>query len=291
MLLCSVPAGAALAAPPLYDVRDTVRKSFKVSPGATFSVDMDLGNVEVRPASGRMLVVEVIRIVGVDRREDAKEMLEQHQVDFDERGDDVLLRSRFSRDRSFWDKWRGRTEFKVQVVVELPEGSHLDFKTGAGNVEVTGVEGNVTGKTGAGNITLRTIEGDVSVASGSGNILISGVRGRSDVRTGAGNVQLEGALGALSVSTGAGNVEAEIARQPSGESVLESGAGNVTVYLAPRVGVRVNAVAALGSVSTDYPLKVEGKWMRQSFAGAVNGGGPELRLRSGVGSVVLRKSR
>ena len=87
----------------------------------------------------------------------------------------------------------------------------------------------------------------------------------------------------------AGNVFAEIINQPDQDSELRSGAGNVTVHLADDISVYVDATAALGSADCDFPLKVEKKWLKKSFSGEINGGGPELRMYAGVGNVTLRR--
>jgi hypothetical protein len=110
-----------------------------------------------------------------------------------------------------------------------------------------------------------------------------------EVNTGAGNVDLKDVMGFVRANTGAGNITARISSQPESDSRLESGAGNVTVFLSDRVGVYVDAVASMGSASSDYPLKIEGKWMKKSFEGEVNGGGPDLFMRAGVGNVTLRR--
>ena len=151
------------------------------------------------------------------------------------------------------------------------------------------LEGKVEGRTGAGNITIGRVHGEVDINSGSGNITVDGAVGQVAVTSGAGNVTLHDVAGEIRATTGAGNVVARITEQPDGNSRLESGAGNVTVYLKRDVGVDVDAVASVGSANTDFPLRVQGKWMHKSFSGDLNGGGPALRMRSGVGNVTLRK--
>ena len=297
MLVLAFLAGPARAAPSeavvskgSIDVKDTIKSEpYKVRPGGTLYVDLDRGNIEVETTSRDVVTVELERSVDVNDRDDAKRLFEQHTYSFEQEGNDVHVRSRYDEGQGLLGRWRNRGEFKLRVVVRVPEEYNVDFTSGAGNVAIANLEGEVEGRTGAGNIDVGAIRGAVELSSGSGNIAVQGARGPVDVRSGAGNIELDDVRGEIEAKTGAGNVVAYIARQPEGDSELESGAGNVTVYLAPAIAVDVEAQAGMGSASTDFPLEVEGKWMSKSFEGEINGGGPYLHLRSGVGSVELRK--
>lgn len=271
------------------DIKDTVKESFKVRPGGTLFIDIDHGNVEIESTRDEAVRIEVERVVDTNDRDVAKEMLERHELAIRQNGNNVSLESRFDRDQGFWGKIRGHTQVRVRVVVLVPRQYNVDFSSGAGNVDIADIDGEVRGRTGAGNVRIGAVTGSVDVSSGSGNVRVDGASGLVEANTGAGNVELRDVRGEVRVSTGAGNVEAYITEQPRNESRLTTGAGNVTVYLSREVGVDVVAEASMGSASTDYPLRVEGKWMRKSFEGRVNGGGPRLRMSAGVGNVSLRK--
>ncbi len=282
-------AGGSVAARSVQQVKDTIKKAYDVRPGGTLHVDVDHGNIEVEAAGGTRVLIELERIARADDRDEAQEMLARHKPEFDVRGNDVYVRSRYEEDKGFLNRWRSRRQLKIRVLVKVPDRYNVSFTSGAGNVEIVDVEGRVEGRTGAGNIELAGIRGVIDVSSGAGNIDVEGDVERATVNTGAGNIDLHGLTGAVEAGTGAGNVYAEITRQPRQSSSLSSGAGNVTVRLADRVGVYVEASAAIGSAHSDYPLKVEGKWLKKSFYGEVNGGGPQLRLHAGVGNVALKR--
>lgn len=271
------------------DIKDTVKKSFKVRPGGTLFMEIDHGNVDVEPHSGNEVRIEVERTVQSDDRDAAKRILERHALSLEERSNNVYIESRYDKKESFWSMVGGKTQMKVRVKVQVPREYNVDFSTGAGNVVIGDLAGQVQGVTGAGNISIGAVEGRVEVGSGSGNVAIKGARGRVEANTGAGNVEARDIRGEAEINTGAGNIEAYITQQPNEDSRLHTGAGNVTVYLGKGVGVNVDAEASVGSARCDYPLTVEGKWMKKSFSGEVNGGGPDLELRAGVGNVALRK--
>lgn len=271
------------------DIKDTVKKSFKVRSGGTLFLDIDHGNVEVSTHSGNEVRIEVERTVASDNRDDAKRALERHALQLEERSNNVYIESHYDRDDGFWRRMSSKNQMKVLVKVQVPREYNVDFETGAGNVRVSDIAGQVHGVTGAGNVMIGAVNGPVDVSSGSGNVEIEGALGRVEANTGAGNVKARDIRGEAEINTGAGNIEAYITRQPSMESKFHTGAGNVTVYLGSGVGVTVDAEASVGSASCDYPLRIEGKWMQKSFSGSVNGGGPDLELRAGVGNVALKK--
>jgi DUF4097 and DUF4098 domain-containing protein YvlB len=271
------------------DIKDTVKESFKVRPGGTLFVDIDHGNVEVEAARGDVVRIEVERSVDTDDADDAKELLDRHDLKIEQNGNNVSIESRFDTESGFWGKIRRGTHFRVRVYVQVPPQYNVDFSSGAGNIDIADLDGGVEGRTGAGNIGIGAVSGSVDVSSGSGNIQVEGARGLVEASTGAGNVELREVRGEVRVNTGAGNLTVYITEQPRNESRLSTGAGNVTVYLGDRVGVDVSAEASMGSAQTDFPLRVEGKWMRKSFEGRVNGGGPDLRMHAGVGNVALKR--
>jgi DUF4097 and DUF4098 domain-containing protein YvlB len=262
-----------------------------VGEGGTLYLELDYGNIEIVVGSDDMVHIVMERTIRVDDEDEAREILRRfHDYTFDQHGDDVIIESRYDqRNSRSWGNWGNKNRFKVTFRVTVPERYNVDFETGAGNISVADLGGEINGRTGAGNIDLGDVDGIVEITSGAGNISVERATNRVEVNTGAGTVDLKDVMGFVRANTGAGNITARISSQPESDSRLESGAGNVTVFLSDRVGVYVDAVASMGSASSDYPLKIEGKWMKKSFEGEVNGGGPDLFMRAGVGNVTLRR--
>ena len=270
-----------------YDIKDTVKRVFAAHSGGRLEVDADMGNVEVTAGGSKEVRIVVERIVSVDSREDAKSILEAHNLALESKGNTVWVSSRINRDRFSWK--RSMDRIRVRIIVEVPEDFDLDISSGAGNVSVVDVSGFATVKTGAGNIVTGQTSGEMDILTGSGNVDIRTAAGRVRVRNGSGNVTLDNVEGMIEAETGAGNVTARIVRELDGDSRLTTSAGNIKGLLAQDIGANVSAVAKVGSCSTDYPLEVTGSWMKKSFDGLINGGGPELSLRANVGNIVLSR--
>ncbi len=285
-LLCLLSTEVATAT--VVDITDTVKEAFKVRPGGTLVLGVDNGNIFIETISSNEVRIELQRTVEVTDSEEARRILERHEYSFAQVGNDVEIRSRFDGGNSFWRR-QNRDRMRLRVTVQIPESYNVDFSSGAGNIHLGDIGGSVTGRTGMGNVIIGRASGSIDVSSGSGNIELGGAGGSVAVSTGAGNVHLEELRGAVEVKTGAGNIFAYITGQPEEGSVLETGAGNVTVYLSDEIRANVTAIAAVGSAQTDFPLHVEGKWMSRSFAGELNGGGPSVRIRAGLGNVALNR--
>ena len=274
------------------DIEDVVKESFEVREGGTLYLEMDYGDIEIEVGSRNLVQIEMIRKVRVNSESEARDILDKHHgYTFEKDRDDVVIESRYRGQDDRRGRWNrsGKSKFMITMRVVVPERYNVDFVTGAGDIEIEDVEGEVNGKTGAGNIDIEDVEGAIEITSGAGNVKVEGVNESVEVNTGAGNIGLRNIRGFVRASTGAGNITARIMEQPDRDSRLESGAGNVTVYLASDVGIYVDAVASMGSASCECPLTVEGKWMKKSFEGEINGGGPDLFMRAGVGNVSLRK--
>lgn len=270
--------------------RDVIKKEYKVNPGGELTLDLDRGNVEIEATGGNSVKIELERRARAESSEEAERILQSaHRYEFDKDGDDVSIQSRVQEERRQM-RWRKGSAIKIRLTVRVPDKYDVDFKSGAGNITITEVTGEITGRTGAGNIILEDIEGEVDVKSGAGNVEISGNLEEADVVTGAGNLSIYAQVGALHAVAGTGNVTVEMLGQPRGESKLRTGAGNVSLSLPEDVQAEVRGTASLGTVTCEFPIEVSKKLLSHSFSGELNGGGDaSIVMAAGVGNVSLRR--
>jgi hypothetical protein len=103
------------------------------------------------------------------------------------------------------------------------------------------------------------------------------------------------------VETGAGAITAKfIASSQKTDSMLETGVGDITVYLMPNVNmtVRASIEASNGhTITSDFPeirVHSEGsEWGPKlvSAEGSLNGGGPVLKVRTTMGNIYIRRAQ
>lgn len=184
------------------------------------------------------------------------------------------------------------------VLVSGQAGASL--QTGGGSIHVDKCTGEVKAETGGGSIDLGEIGGSVSMETGGGTLKVSSASGPIKGETGSGNIELWGVPSAH-VETGAGAITAKFIRgSGSTNSELETGVGDVTVYLVSNVNltIRASIEASNGQqIVSDFPeIKVSsegGQWGPKliSAEGSVNGGGPVLKVRTTMGNIYFRRAQ
>ncbi|KYG76454.1 DUF4097 family beta strand repeat-containing protein [Roseivirga echinicomitans] len=180
---------------------------------------------------------------------------------FQRNGSTLRVEEKFERSR--WNRGYSRW------TLEVPNGIDLNFKTGSGNIEVSGVSINVIAKSGSGNIYIKDLEGTVSSNTGSGNLDFSNIKGThnghtgsgnirvdrsegdSDMTTGSGNVRLRDVTGVFKMSSGSGNVIVEGAAI-KGASLFSTGSGNVEVELSSALDYDLNLGTGSGNATLDF---------------------------------------
>jgi DUF4097 and DUF4098 domain-containing protein YvlB len=185
------------------------------------------------------------------------------------------------------------------VLVSGSQGASL--QTGAGTIHVDKCTGEVKAETAGGAIELGEISGDVTTETGGGSIKVNSAGGPVKAETGGGGIELWGVPSAH-VQTGAGPIIAKFvaSRGQRNDSMLETGVGDITIYLVPNINltVRASIEASTGhSIKSDFPeIRVSsegGQWgpKQVSAEGSLNGGGPVLKLRTSMGNIYIRRAQ
>ena len=143
---------------------------------------------------------------------------------------------------------------------------------------------------GPGKIVLRECQSDINVESGVGNIELGSITGEVIAKTGGpGKVVLRECQSGVDAESGIGNIHAEIPTQLMHPWTLRtSGPGKIEVVLDSKTAVNIDAETR-GSISSDMPIQVQGLLTEDKLKGALNGGGPLLKLRTSLGEIRLKK--
>jgi len=186
-------------------------------------------------------------------------------------------------------------------VVVLSGGQSAMIEAGGGNVEIKHCAGHVKASTGGGSITLGDIGGPAEIETGGGSIHLTSARGRVGANSGAGSIELYGVPSAR-VETGAGGITVKFinAGADRNDSILETSAGDITVYIAPDVAMNVRASVDLGNghhITSDFSdihiANEGGPWSPKTLTaeGKLNGGGPVLKVRTTTGDICFRRAK
>ena len=192
-------------------------------------------------------------------------------------------------------------------------GGRLFATTGGESVNVESVKRDAKIETGGGNISVQSVGGDLRASTGGGNIEVGNVSGRMEVETGGGSIRLTGGNGpiraqtgsgmiqckgnSMRAETGAGGIIAEFATMNGkfSDSTLETGVGDIVVYLPSDLKVSIHAsidvATGKDAIHSDLPgiriVSESGDYgpREMSAEGNLNGGGPMLKLHTATGKI------
>jgi DUF4097 and DUF4098 domain-containing protein YvlB len=190
--------------------------------------------------------------------------IEEHQ-----NGDSVELDVHFPH-HNFTVEWGNH---RVDVEIHMPREGKVNLRTGDGKIEIGG------------------LKGEMDLRSGDGSEVLEGVDGKLRATTGDGHIRADGRFDALELKTGDGRVEV---RATAGSSMasgwrLETGDGSVTLEVPADFAADVDLHTSDGHIDLEMPVTTEGKLRENEVHGKLNGGGSSLIIRTGDGSIRLRK--
>jgi len=182
----------------------------------------------------------------------------------------------------------------VEIEVRYPP-HNLTFGMGSHRVDIDihmPREGRVNLHTGDGKIEVTSFKGEMDLRSGDGSQLIDAVDGKLRATTGDGHIRANGRFDELELKTGDGSVEV---RAAAGSSLnagwrLETGDGSVTLEIPETLAADLDLHTSDGHIDLDIPVTTEGKLRENDVHGKINGGGSLMTIRTGDGSIHLRKS-
>ena len=173
-------------------------------------------------------------------------------------------------------------------------GASVRADTAGGAVRVQSAGGAVTATTGGGPIVIGRAGGIVITRNMAGPVQVGGAPGvRSE--SGTGGIQLTNIAGSLRVSTAVGSIMASLlASSPFSDSFLATGNGDITVLIPSNLGVTIRAendqADSTRRIVCDFPgVPVRMRGMQVVAEGAVNGGGPLLRITGTGGTIFIRR--
>jgi DUF4097 and DUF4098 domain-containing protein YvlB len=215
-------------------VTERTEQVLDVGEAASLQIQNFAGDVMVRNGqSGRISVTATKRAPNTGR-------LNNIDVNVSQAGNQVTIRTTRSGSLS---------NTSVTLDITVPAGTQLEIDTGAGDVQIDGVQGQITAHTGAGNVRAQNATGPVSLDAGAGNV--------------------------------------DYAGDPQGSCSLSTGAGNITLRLPAGVAARVDLSTGIGNINLGG-FNVQGSTGGRSVQGTIGSGAQaSLTAHTGVGNVDL----
>jgi len=256
-------------------------KSYTISGRAHVRVGTNDGAVRITTGDSKQIELRVIydgykldRNLSISSRQD---------------GDQVELSARVHNSMN-WG-WGGlhRT---LRLEVHMAREADLNIETGDGSVEAQALTGSLNIHTGDGHIRVDGAKGDIRLRTGDGSIEGRDLDGKLEADTGDGHVTVEGRFDALNIKTGDGSINA---RAGAGSKMvnawtIHTGDGSVDMTLPGDLQANIEASTNDGRISLGIPVTVEGTFSTSKISGKMNGGGQQLTIHTGDGSIHLSKT-
>lgn len=207
---------------------------------------------------------------------------------------DGILDVSVPRERGLGLVWRPAS---VDVLVELPHGSHVDAETAYGDIEASGRLGECDLKTSAGNVRveeatsarLRTSAGNVEarrvsveadLSTSAGNVSVGECSGRATLRASSGDISVGRSEGRVDARTAYGQMRVDSVTD--GALTLATGYGGVDVAVVDGTIAQLDVASDHGAVRSELTPTTEPS------------GGTDRRAtitaRTKYGNVTIRKA-
>jgi hypothetical protein len=282
-----------------------VEKTFQVQPGVHLTVATHGGEIRLSTSDDpvvRVVAKEHVR-AGSDAEADA--ILQKLDLVIEQHGDEIVATSKYASDGGFhFGSW---PPVQVDFVITAPRRASVDLRTAGGDIVVGDVDGPVVARTSGGEIELGKIGGEIDASTSGGNVRIdegranvrlstSGgnisagrVAGPAELRTSGGDIRVDEVENTLTAKTSGGSVRAIFKGALKGDCTLATSGGEVKATVGTGTGFRLEASTSGGEVNAaGLTITIDGGGQGKSrLSGAVNGGGPVLKLHSSGGDIVI----
>jgi DUF4097 and DUF4098 domain-containing protein YvlB len=191
------------------------------------------------------------------------------RVDEHQNGNSIEIEVRYPH-HNFNVEWGNH---RVDIIIQMPREGRANLRTGDGKIDIAGMKGDMDLHSGDGSENLEGIDGKLHASTGDGHITAHGRFDELDLKTGDGHLEVRAAQGSMLAAGWR----------------LETGDGNVSLEVPGELAADVDLHTSDGHIDLDMPVTTEGKIRENEVRGKLNGGGSSLTVRTGDGSIHLRK--
>ena len=294
VILAAFTNGAPRPALQVTDEPSTPVFNGPVAQGAWFRIRTPKGEIEVREASGRNVVVTATKRsdgrgnddVTFEVRRDGANVticaIWPRTTRCDAKGYDFDYDNRSRNDRDIG---------KVDFLVELPKGIKLVAATGNGTIEVRNTGSEVVASSGNGEVTVVGAGGRVTATSGNGDLEVKEARGDVEARTGNGDIEVTTSVGPVTARTGNGRIDVDMSSLKGDDDMdFSTGNGSIEVSFPSNLSALVETNVPSRNVETDFPIEMESHWSSSHINGKIGSGGRRIRFSTGNGHVRIKKA-
>ncbi len=221
-LFASTPIASA-ANPGQQEVSRDFQKALTLGAGQSFRIENKFGEIRLHGESGRDVRISATIRVQASSREEADAYAQKVQIEVNQAGDGVHVRTVYPEDEKKWFRLSKGPSYSVNYDIALPSDAPLYVRNDFGNVTSDGVHGksdidNSHGSltvcdSGAahlnnsfGSIELSRAAGDTFINDNNGSVQATEIKGSLDLRNRFGSITVRNVQGAVDITGGNGTV-------------------------------------------------------------------------------------
>lgn len=229
----------------------------EVAAGEKLVVDSDGGSITVLPGDAGVMVLEA------EKRASSEATLDKIKIVIDQKD---------RRVRVSWNSEDGsKSRRYVIFAIKVPKGTPVEALTKSGSIDVHGNDSGLVAETKGGAIEVEKVAGDLKLITGGGSIDVAGARGQVVASSGGGSIDVAGEI--------------------TGKSSIKTGGGSIDVVLPDDARLTVEASTGGGSIRNDFGLAAKGAGSRSLTGQIGDGSAGSLTIKTGGGSVEIRKAK
>lgn len=210
-----------------------------------------------------------IRVVASDQA-NAKRFADELRVFTENRSGTIEISARPPRPEGSPSGGHGpHPRYEIRLELAIPRAMGAKISTASGDVDVSGVDGEVSLTAASGDIALSTVTGAITVNTASGDVKVS-----------------ECTSASLQLRSASGDMDVAIAPPTPISARIDTASGDVTLRIAADARVRIDAASLSGEVTVHAPLQVE-ELKRSRLVGVLNAPDGSVKVCTASGDVSI----
>jgi hypothetical protein len=250
---------------------DHFQRSFALAPGGTLAIKNYKGLIAIEGSSQQQVTVDVAKVYDGDSKY-REEWLRGTEVNFSSAGNRLDIRVEYPQHICMFncdENWGGQ----VRLTIHAPRRVNVDLDGYKPETKISAIDGDIRIHSYKSRIDIRDTAGAIDIDTYKDRITLDNVKLSGPLRVH--DYKAETSINASEMAQGAD---------------LETSKGDIRVALPADIRANVDVSGGRrADIRSDFPLTSETGYDNRHIKGAINGGGPELRIRTEKGSVSLRK--
>jgi DUF4097 and DUF4098 domain-containing protein YvlB len=226
VLVWALATTQAVAANPGQDqVSRDFQKTVPLASGQSFQIENKFGEVRIHGESTREVKISATIRVQANSHEEAETYAQKVQIEVQQAGDGVHVRTIYPEDEKRWFHLGKNTSYSVNYDVAMPSDAPLFIRNSFGSVTTNNIRGRSDIENSHGSLMVHDI-GPARLNNSFGSIELTGASGDTFINDNNGSVEASDVKGALELRNRFGSITA---RQIQGAVTIAGGNGAVTL--------------------------------------------------------------